>query len=363
MSSDPEFAGFLSYVRTDDDDGGITALCGALEREVRLQLGRPFQIFRDVEDVRWGQRWKRRIDDTLDNASVLIPIITPGFFTRPECRNEVERFLAREKELGRDELIFAIHYVETRPGDDALAQELFARQMADWRQLRVEPLTDTAVRKRLVELGTRIRDVFGTSSSPPAVAPVQSTAAESRPPASPANEPPTIVVDPLGRLGPTSLREAIEQSEPGMRIVVQPGLYTEPLVIEHPLEIIGQGPREEIVVRVDDGDALQFHTSFGRVSNLTVHRAGSHDDSESAVWVAQGRLELEGCDLSSGAGACLYVSGGADPRVRGNRIHHGSDARIVLAQQALGTYEDNDVVANRLSALEARDGANPTNVR
>ena len=362
MSADPEFAGFLSYVRADDDDGGISALCEALEREVRLQLGRPFQIFRDVEDVRWGQRWKRRIDDTLDNASVLIPVITPGFFGRPECRREVERILEREKQLGRDELIFSIHYVETRPGDDALAKELFARQMADWRQLRVEPLTDTAVRKRLVELASRIRDTFDAAPLPPASAPstllAQSASVEAR--ALPANEPPTIVVDPLGRLGPRTIHAAIEQADPGMRILVHPGLYTEPLVIEHPLELIGQGVREEIVIRVTDGDALAFRTNFGRVSNLTIHVAGTTDRQKHTVWVAQGRLELQECDLRSDAAASLYVSGGADPRVRGNRIHDGANAGILLVEQALGTYEDNDVSGHALAAFEARDGANPT---
>jgi parallel beta-helix repeat protein len=362
VSTDPEFAGFLSYVRTDDDDGGITALCEALEREVRLQLGRPFQIFRDVEDVRWGQRWTRRIDDTLDNASVLIPVITPTFFTRPECRREVERFLEREKQLGRDELIFAIHFVVTRPADDPLVQELFARQMAEWHPLRLEPLTDTAVRKRLAELASRIREVFAAASPLPqrATLPAQSTSIESRPPSLPANEPPTIVVDPLGRLGPTTIQAAIEASEPGMRILVHPGLYTDPLIIEQPLEIIGQGPREEIVIRVTQGDALRFRTSFGRVSNLTFHRAGKDEAAEGAVHIAQGRLELVACDLRSDVGACLYVGGGADPRVRGNSIHDAGEGGILVFGRALGTFEDNDVFRTRLAVLEASDGSNPT---
>jgi hypothetical protein len=212
VSSDPEFAGYLSYVRTDDDDGGIAPLCEALEREIRLQLGRPFQIFRDVADIPWGGRWERRLDDTLDHALVLIPMITPWFFSRPECRREVDRFLEREKQLGRDELIFPIHYVETRPAGDPLATELFERQMADCPHPR-------CVRRVPVAFGTAARCVA------------------------------------VGRTRAWRADIAGEPDADDHRRSARPP--------EKPLEIIGQGPRDEIVVRVEEDDALLFHASFG----------------------------------------------------------------------------------------------------
>jgi nitrous oxidase accessory protein NosD len=238
--------------------------------------------------------------------------------------------------------------VNTLAGDDPLANELSERQMADWRSLRLEPLTDTAVRKRLAELASRIRDAFDQHSPArpaPAPAPSQPVA-----PAAPANEPVTIVVDPLGRAGPTTIREAIGIAEPGTRIVVQPGLYTEPLTIEKPIELIGKGPREEIVIRVDGGHALDFRAGFGRVANLTLHCAVAGTATAAAVAIWQGRLELDACDLRSDAWACVYVGGGADPRVRANRLHDATGG-ILIDGQALGTFEDNDVSVNVFAAL------------
>lgn len=46
-------------------------------------------------------------------VTLLIPIITPIFFRSLACRAEVERFLARERELGRQDLILPVYYVST----------------------------------------------------------------------------------------------------------------------------------------------------------------------------------------------------------------------------------------------------------
>src|ERR1700759_5585394 len=97
----------MSYVRLDDhhENGRVTELRSRLAGEVRMQLGEQFSIFQDRNDVSWGQQWQQRIEDAIDATTFLIPIITPGFFKSPACREEVERFLTRENRLGRSDLI------------------------------------------------------------------------------------------------------------------------------------------------------------------------------------------------------------------------------------------------------------------
>jgi parallel beta-helix repeat protein len=59
-----------------------------------------------------------------------------------------------------------------------------------------------------------------------------------------------------------------------------------------------------------------------------------------------GRLDLEGCDISSQAGSCVYISDGADPRVRRNTIHDGKSNGVYVYAGGLGTLEDNEITGN-----------------
>ena len=151
-----EPAAFMSYVRFNDehDDGQLTAFRERLSTEVRAQTGEDFPIFQDRNDIAWGQGWQQRIDEALDAVTLLLVIITPGFFRSPACRAEVARFLERERELGRQDLILPVYYISAQEMDDPLlragdelAGVLASRQYADWRELRFEAFTSPLVRK------------------------------------------------------------------------------------------------------------------------------------------------------------------------------------------------------------------------
>ena len=224
-------AAFMSYARFDDqhDDGQLTAFRERLAAEVRMQTGEKFLIFQDRTDIAWGENWQQRINQALDTVTLLLVIITPGFFRSPHCRDEVQQFLDRERQLGRDDLILPIYYVSTseiddpaRRNADLLAATLAARQHADWRELRFEPVTSPVARRAIAQLATRMRDTFW---HPPASTPdpVRTTPADpagtSAPQAAPdrsavKTEPPTHVVDPFHRGDFTTISEAIKKARP-----------------------------------------------------------------------------------------------------------------------------------------------------
>ncbi|HEY6695979.1 MAG TPA: toll/interleukin-1 receptor domain-containing protein [Solirubrobacteraceae bacterium] len=134
----PDPAAFFSYAHADDEhDGALTRLHAALEQEIGLQLGADFTLFIDRDDIVWGESWRARIDESLDSATLLIPVITRRFFASEECRRELTRFLERERALGRGSLICPIYYVDAAPvhapGGDDLAEALASRQYDDWR--------------------------------------------------------------------------------------------------------------------------------------------------------------------------------------------------------------------------------------
>lgn len=160
---------FMSYVHFDDkhENGRLTEFQKRLSKEVKMQTGDEFPIFQDREDIKLGQSWKERLEDTIDDVTFLIPILTPSFFKSNPCREELERFILREKELGRNDLILPVYYVSSKPMDDEnirakdeLAALLASRQYIDWRDLRFEPLSSPEVGKRMEQIALQIRDAL-----------------------------------------------------------------------------------------------------------------------------------------------------------------------------------------------------------
>ena len=383
MASAP--AAFLSYVRLDDqhEGGQLTEFRTRLSAEVGMQIGSEFPIFQDRNDIAWGQNWRDRIEETLDAVTLLIPIITPSFFRSPPCRDEVARFLERERQLQHGDLILPVYYISTPEMDDperrdadGLAHELAARQYADWRELRFEPFTAPVVRRALAQLAGRLRDSFwrpGPESLPgqrsttiaaagglAAAAEKANTGKTGKPGPSPVAklDPPTHVVDPFHRGDFTTIGAAIKAAKPGDRILVRPGLYQEGLVIAKPLELLGDGAVADIVIQARDSDALLFQTNIGRVANLTLRQAGGTGQWY-GVDITQGRLELEGCDISSQSLSCVAIHNGADPRLRHNQIHDGMYSGVLVYDDGLGLLEDNDIHSNATSGVELRTGGNP----
>jgi F-box protein 11 len=370
-------AAFMSYVRFNDqhDDGQLTQFRDRLATEVRAQTGGEFAIFQDRNDIAWGQHWQQRIDEALDAVTLLLVIITPSLFRSPACRDEITRFLERERALGRADLILPVYYIGAREMDDPglregdeLAQVLWSRQYADWRELRFEPFTSPAVRKALAQLAARIRQV---TWQPLATAP---GSGQEQIPGSAARasyrsaaeavttkvEPPTHVVDVFpGRGDFATVGAAIAAARPGDRILVRPGLYEEGLVVDKPLEILGDGSAADIEIRARGAAALLFRASIGRVANLTLRQTGGKG-RWFGVDIAQGRLDLEDCDISSQSSACVAIRDGADPRLRRNRIHNGKMSAVSVSGSALGTLEDNDIAACGRAGVEIRTGGNPT---
>ena len=385
MSTPP--ATFLSYATIDDhkifNEGRLTELRERLSYEVQVLTGKTFHIFQDRNDIKLGENWRDRLNESLDSVTFLIPVITPSFFESKYCRYELERFLEREKALERRDLILPIYYVEclcltdaAKRATDPLTEVIASRQRADWRDLRFEPFTNLQVRKILAKMATQIRDALERvqaqtvvqPSPPPAAKPESATAtiesqavqAEPTQPKalSPKTQMPTLMVDPMHRGDHTTISAAIEAAKPGTRILVCPGLYTEGIVIDKPLEIIGDGRREDIILRVKGKDVILFQTTMGRVANLTLRQNG--DGKWFGVDIAQGRLDLEDCDISSRSLACVAIHDGADPRLKRNHIHDGKQGGVYVYTNGLGTLEDNDIFGNAIAGVEIKEGGNPT---
>ncbi|HMC32206.1 MAG TPA: right-handed parallel beta-helix repeat-containing protein [Candidatus Angelobacter sp.] len=139
---------------------------------------------------------------------------------------------------------------------------------------------------------------------------------------------------------------------------MRPGFYEEGIIMDKPLEIIGDGAPGEVVIQATGKDGFLFKTSMGRIANLTLRQAGG--GKWYGIDIAQGRLEVEDCDITSASLSCVAVHGGADPRLRRNLIHNGKSTGVYVYENGQGTFEDNDIFSNASAGVAVRSGGNPT---
>lgn len=158
-------AAFWSYAHEDDelDQKAILVLADRLRAEFSLITGEELSLFVDRTDISWGEEWRTRIDRALVQTTFFIPLVSPRYFTRDECRHELLEFDAQAQSLGVGELILPILYV-TLPNftadnpDEAIA--LTARmQYEDWRELRLFDRDSQEYRRAVNALAQRLADI------------------------------------------------------------------------------------------------------------------------------------------------------------------------------------------------------------
>ena len=160
LAEAPDLVGFFSYSREDDEDSGgkLSKLRERIQEELRLQLGRTrkdFRLWQDKTAIAHGKLWEDEIKSAIAESVFFIPIVTPTAVRSHHCKFEFDSFLAREKELGRRDLVFPILYipVPALTGDrwrqDPLLAIIGSRQYEQWQDLRHLDASSTEVALRV----------------------------------------------------------------------------------------------------------------------------------------------------------------------------------------------------------------------
>lgn len=160
-----DVAAFWSYSHEDDehDGGAIVKLAESLSDEFALVTGQALTLFVDRTGISWGEEWRRRIDDALSSTTFFVPVITPRYFTRAECRRELLEFSSQAQSLGVSELILPIRYAKVKDLSDQNPDEavaLVARmQYVDWTELRLRGPSSTEYRTAVNALAMRFAEM------------------------------------------------------------------------------------------------------------------------------------------------------------------------------------------------------------
>jgi parallel beta-helix repeat protein len=172
----------------------------------------------------------------------------------------------------------------------------------------------------------------------------------------------TLVVSARGRGQYRTISEAMKAAKEGAKILVREGVYREGLVINKPVEIIGDGETSEIILEYSDGSCILMQTDYAKVKGLTIcGQAGLKGKKYYAVDIPQGCLVLEDCDITSDSLSCISIHGlTAKPRISHCKIHDSKEDGIFVYENGQGIVEDCDIFANTLTGVEIKEEANPT---
>ena len=176
--------------------------------------------------------------------------------------------------------------------------------------------------------------------------------------------PGAVVVAADGSGDYTSLAAALKAVGPNARVVVRAGTYEESVVVDGQVEIVGEGPRENVVIVGTDASCLRAEAGRARVAGLTLRGEARGDAAFFAVEVAGGELVLEDCDITSTTLSCVGVHGDtAAPVIRRCRIRDGADSGLYFFDGARGSVEDCEVFDNANVGVAITGGADPSVIR
>ncbi len=375
--------GFWSYARGDDAalDADLSRLRGKVAEEVSLLLGAEVDMFQDIYDIRHGDDWEARLRDELTGASFMIPVLTPRYFKRPWCREEVMTYLRLASERGVPARLYPIYVVTDRKydrGEHCEVRAAVARyQHFDWRPLRFEE-SEKKLGKAINDFAESIHDKLdedtpdlplGTAAAPPVrPAAAKPTPANQPEKTTPAKPPPAgkehvveeHVVDQWpGRGDFRSISDATDAAQPGARIVIRPGTYQENLVLDKVLELVGEGEPGAVEVRVSKGHILKVTAPLGLLRNIRFLRGtgGGHDV---ALSVTAGHCQFEDCSFTSRSFSGVAVKGaGTAPEFRRCRFEGSARGGAFVQQEATPRFDTCRFSENAIHGITIISGADP----
>jgi parallel beta-helix repeat protein len=176
----------------------------------------------------------------------------------------------------------------------------------------------------------------------------------------------THVVEPNaeGRDVYGTIAAAVKAANAGDVILVRPGVYTEPLVINKPVEIIGVGgldtDSDQAIIRTHESTAISYEASrgHGRIATLTIEGGG---DGKCSLDVVEGRLAIRGC-VMRGTGpleACVRIRGDGRADLYASIIEDSEGVGVLVCEKGHAEIRANRVYGHRHSCIEVRDRTHP----
>lgn len=193
--------------------------------------------------------------------------------------------------------------------------------------------------------------------TPPPVMPV----APRSPAPTPVQRTTTLVVAADGTGQYRTVTEALFKVPLDARILIRPGIYRESILLDKPVELIGDGPMASIIIESTDATCIRMKGRQATVRGLSLRSLrGALGTKSFCVDIPQGKLFLEDCDITSDSLACLAIHGSSsDPVVRRCKIHNGNASGVFIYGNGRGKFENCDIFSNAGSGAAIWNGGDP----
>lgn len=165
-----------------------------------------------------------------------------------------------------------------------------------------------------------------------------------------------------------TIYDAVNAARDGDRILVRPGKYNArnridpqagyrygPILLNKRVEIIGDGPRGEIIVgEAADEGCFRMQTKQATLRNLTLENPYR---SNYAIEVIVGQLLVEDCSITSKGLAGVSIKGPmSEVTLKSCDVFGSNEGGVFVHNRALAHIEDCNIYSNRFSGVEVRDG-------
>lgn len=136
-----------------------------------------------------------------------------------------------------------------------------------------------------------------------------------------------------------SIQSALFDAQAGSVIEVEPGIYHEDLIIDRYIEIVGVGPREDIIIQGKKYATVEMGTGYASIKNVTLTQSKGTDSP--VVLVGRGSLALDQCDIVAEKGVGIAIVGNeAEPTIRRCNIKSERNVAVLCRGRGKVHFED-----------------------
>ncbi|MGI5292752.1 right-handed parallel beta-helix repeat-containing protein [Nonomuraea polychroma] len=173
----------------------------------------------------------------------------------------------------------------------------------------------------------------------------------------------TLVVSPTEPGGHRTISSALTAATPGDTIQVRPGHYQEALILDTPITLVGDGPREDIIIESSSAPCITMQTDSAIVEGLTLRRSSpslSGVAGGPCIDTPEGRITVNRCDVTSGSASSIWIHGlHAYAMVNECQIHDARINGIYANANGQGVIDGCEIFGNTEAGIVIENGSNP----
>jgi SpoVK/Ycf46/Vps4 family AAA+-type ATPase len=153
-----------------------------------------------------------------------------------------------------------------------------------------------------------------------------------------------------------TIGDAIAAATTGDVISIQPGTYTESVVLSRDVTLSAAGAEGGVRIESTGDPAIVMAAETAVLSGLVLVHGGAET---SAIDVSTGRLRLEECRVEASSAAALYVHGQAEASASGTEFTNPAGAGVIAIDGAEGHFGNCTISNVKAAAVVIRTDADP----